>query len=691
VAAIVREGARGRGVRITYRGSAIMREVWRRPPEARPLIEYAKTCRFGEPPNRGERYDPHSHPGQYWALRLLPDRRWAGLKLLGPVQDGKTWAGQLVPTMWLLFERKESVTYGAPDLPLLSKLWLQKLRPAIEETYGSSVFPGHGPGSREGSRLEHIRFHGASLNFIGAGGKNEAGQAGVTSRGGFQDEYDSIKPYFRRLIHRRTSRYGGDAIRCDTSTLKTAYGQSFLWSEYEHSSTASRIALRCPHTGYYVIPEYENLEFDRASPGRARATARLIFDTPSGVVEWTEQDRKVALRDTLLVHAGQQVVHSVDGEGRVVGAEVVGPVPDVEYAGLRWNCFHSPLAAKALPEIAAQYQVALVLAENDDDTALKSIMHDEFVREYSGSVVYGEGLEPKAIAIRTTNHERNQIPDGTVALTMGIDPGGARTGIHWWLWAWLPTPRPHCPAYGRIAPWATAGEEVLAALTEFGHDFIAPGWNGFHVDLVYVDANWETDHIIRWCKAMGFNRFKPVRGFSRTHHKWKNYNPKKSDGSKDVLRHDRSRGVPMWFEERLQRGGRRINLDADFYKRRFHSACRTPMGQARAMSLHHVRDPKEHLELPEIEGARHVPGAAVQICSEHEEFSEKHNAHVWVRTEGLGGQSHFLDAGAYGLAAGDYLGVYDRADRRPPAPQAARPQSRGMVTPDGRPFHIHER
>lgn len=674
-----------------YRLGRVRADVWRRPAPPKGLMDFARTLRFGEGKRVGKLFVPESHPAQHYLLTAITEYR--EVKLLKPVQDGGTWASQIVPALWLLLELDQGVVYGAPDMGLCSKFWTQKLRPTLDKSGLLHRIPESGKGSRGGSPDEVHFVDGGVLTFMGAGAGNEGAQAMVTARAAFTDEYDSIEAYRRRLIKARTKHYGAQAIGSDCSTLKEALGDSLLWQEYQTISTGTRLAFCCPHTGYYRLIEKEDLEFDNTDPLAAHDSARLVFTNPDGTTTtWTESDRQQALKRYLPVHRGQAIVHSVDESGQVIDARVIGRHPRTDVLGLRYTCFHSP--NRDIRDIAKRWCSAQQLAAGGDESELASLTRDEFVEPFVSQVTHEDGLAPAAIAARVTNHARRDIPADTTHITVGTDPGGARTGIHWVALAWRPNCRAHVFDYGRFAPIATDGDAVLAALQAWWQDVLIPGWGqGRLPDLTYLDSNWETEWVDRFCRQAGFDRFKPIQGFSETQHGAgrKRYIPKHAGKAKDVLRHDRMRENSTWHESRLQHRGRLVRLDADHWKRTAHTMLRVPMTQPNSISLFDAK-PELHLHAIDIPHARKVPGFATQVCAERQAYSEKEGRYVFQPCPEITKENHWLDALAYALAAGDYLGLFRSvaAPDRPRVKQATRHDT-GMTTPDGRPFLLTQR
>jgi hypothetical protein len=152
-----------------------------RTPRLRTLEEFAEQeIVLPSGPYAGRRFRGDRHPaGRLW-LRELDSGRWQRAFLTGPNQDGKSLLGFVIPTMYLLFERQETVILGVPSLDLVKDKWSIDLRPTIQASQYAEQLPTSGGGSRDGESVLFEFRNGARLRFMTAGGDDQS-RAGFTS------------------------------------------------------------------------------------------------------------------------------------------------------------------------------------------------------------------------------------------------------------------------------------------------------------------------------------------------------------------------------------------------------------------------------------------------------------------------------------------------------------------------------
>ena len=654
--------------------SAQKRDVWAPAVAAQSLLQFARRMRFGEGVHAGELYRPDQHAPQYCLLRAIESRKYTEFKVLKPIQDGGTWAGQIIPMLWVLFECRDPCIFAAPNAPLLGKLWRQKVLPTIKKSRWKNRLPKKGQGSRGGAPDE-IMFDGVPLSFLTAGASDEASTSGISARFVGTDEYDSMDPNKRMQIKGRAGSFeaSGEAIKVDCSTLKQVFGESLLEEEYRTISVRGRCMYQCPYTGIYRHLDWdEHVRYDASSRAAAMRTVRLVFEDggllgDGEIIEWTESDRRSALKNWKEVFHGQMVMHCIDADGTVLDARVIGTALDTDVYGIRWESLDSPL--KNMCVLAGREQACLALAEQGQEAAIEQFTRDEKTKHYQKKYIDAGGIVPAMIAERVIHHDRRVVPPDTLGITIGLDPGGSRTGLHWVAKAWRPHRRRHIIDYGRFMPTVTSEAGVLEALIQWWIDILAPGWGGHRVSCVFIDSSWLPNAVQMFCRRVGYSRCKPIQGYSQTHHKFKEYRPKLRGATADVVRHDRHRPQPTWHELRQHRGGRRIDIDADFWKQQVQDSLRLPIGHPGSQTLF-LAPVAQHLEGVDIPGARGVPGYAVQVCGERREYDAAKHLHRWVTAKEITQEVHYLDADAYADAAGDYMG-YLAADV---APRRSAPQ-----------------
>ncbi len=312
-------------------------------------------------------YELDSHPAQREFIREIEKRRYKEYVLMGPVQDGKTLVVLFV-MLWTIVELRRPLMYGLPDMQLAGKVWRQKIRPAIESTGFDWILPEKGRGS-EGGTVEDILFAtGVVMNFLGAGGRNEAAQACVTSWLSLIDEMDAIAARMLPLLLKRNES-ALDGVTILTSTIKDDFNSNLV--NYYEDSTRAVMQHPCPYCGKYHVLEWANVLYDDTDDITARETARLRC--PSCEKEYDDDLRIDCAMDAVQVHAGQ----SVRDDGTVTG-----PLPRSARYGLRWTALDSP--RRNLGLLCVQHRKAQVAIDKEGDhEAMRQFWRDQLVLQYT--------------------------------------------------------------------------------------------------------------------------------------------------------------------------------------------------------------------------------------------------------------------------------------------------------------------
>jgi phage terminase large subunit GpA-like protein len=258
-------------------------------------------------------------------------------------QSGKTLLGSLVPLMYHLFERKETVVYGVPSRDMIKDKWEQDILPVIAASRYRDLLPRGGQGSRGGTPMLVHFGNGAALRFMTAGG-DDKGRAGFTSRVLIVTEVDGFDEVGGNS--RETDKFGQleGRVRAFTKCQPLVYGECTvsidtgrIWREYSNG-TESRIVIRCPHCGHFVTPgarAARRLAGCSRHHHRRREGAAVLPDCGTA---WSEADRAAANRDCRLVHKGQ----SINAAG-----VVEGDLPRTDTLGFRWTAANNLLVDAA--------------------------------------------------------------------------------------------------------------------------------------------------------------------------------------------------------------------------------------------------------------------------------------------------------------------------------------------------------
>ena len=129
-------------------------------PPVRSRVEFAEQCVvIPEGKHEGSKWSRTFQPVAYVLLSLMDSLGFRRFAITGCVQSGKTLNAIVIPLLWHLFERKESVIFLVPELTMAEKKWTEEIEPVINKSpwlrmmaYGDSrrTSVPKGKGSRPG-------------------------------------------------------------------------------------------------------------------------------------------------------------------------------------------------------------------------------------------------------------------------------------------------------------------------------------------------------------------------------------------------------------------------------------------------------------------------------------------------------------------------------------------------------------
>jgi phage terminase large subunit GpA-like protein len=367
----------------------------------------------------GERFRCYRQAYSGLYFDAIDSGQWTVHVAVGPTQSGKTLTGFIVPTLYHLFELRETVICGLPDMQMAAEKWALDLRPAIEATRYAEFLPQSGDGSRRGKRVETIQFrNGAVLKFMGGGG-GETQRAHFTARvlvvtelqywGGIvegSEETSKLRQLFGRLRS-----YPGERRRVYLEgIITTELCES--WQRWE-GGTASRIALVCPHCRRWVTPEREHLIGWQEAQSVFEARAKAGLTCPSCHALWTEVERRAANAGGVLLHRGQTI------EGGTELPQIRGAAPETLTLGFRWNAANNLLLSMA--DVAQDEWEAL--RDPDEEAALRHVHQQVWALPTKPLAIDTTPLNFDVLTHRAGTTPRGLVPVGTQALTMHIDLG----------------------------------------------------------------------------------------------------------------------------------------------------------------------------------------------------------------------------------------------------------------------------
>jgi hypothetical protein len=693
-----------------------------RPRRIRPLVEFAESeVVVPDGPYAGSRWRWERHPAALPLYRAIDSGEYSTIAAPKAPQTGGTFLVVVVPLLWHLFEIGESVVFGVPNRDLVGDKWAEDLLPAIEASRFRNLLPTSGAGSRGGAvdgGAVHFR-NGATLRFM-TGRASTAGRAGFTARAMFATEVDvfggrTMDQNARRIedLKSRTKAYGDAArhyLECTVS-----HPDGVIW-QHHVAGTGSRLATPCPACGEFGTIEREHLVGWRDAPDElaAREGARLLCPAGCGH-EWTDDERRTALRSSVLVHRGQRVERDDQGEPRVVGEP-----PRTRTLALRWNAAESPFTT--LGSIAAdEYKGARAPDEVEAERALANeVWALPFKREDDEQV---EQVSGDQVLRRMSSTPRGVVPEGALAVVAACDVG--KYLAHWIALALLEESRTHVIDYGVLDVPSDTMPEVRAiqrAVEQFD-DLATTGlcdaegevWPAV---LRLADANYKPGAVHRAVALRGGSVFtrdddgrRVLHGIvaARGHGVGQDYASRAYREQPTVGKVTTTGSVIVWTQPGLHvarlgddaagAGQLLVEFDADRHKGLVAEQLLAALGAPASQTLPRG-EPREHFALSrhlssERRVSRFAPGKGVQVVHER------------IRRA-----NHWLDGDSMGMAAARLLGfdpegaevehAGERSTEPASASTAATKRARAQTgrtgrggpqftTPDGRAFLASER
>lgn len=607
-------------------------------------------------PFKGRRFACDRQPYTRCLFEAIDSGQWARIVATGPTQSGKSFSTFVVPTLYHLFEHRETVICGVPDLEIAKDKWNEDFLPAIESTRFRAELPRRGAGSK-GGNVSTIRFNnGATLKFMSAGGGDKS-RAAFTSRvlvitetDGMDEASDGSREADKiTQLEARTRAFGGRRRVYMECTVSIETGRT--WREFL-AGTASRLALPCAHCRQFVTPEREALLGYQSADNVIDARSRSAFFCPACAQEWSEADRRSANLGAVLVHRGQDIS---------AGGTPVGDPPKTDTLGFRWSAVNNLFVTAG--DIGADEWKASRAA--NEENAEKEMRQFVWAVPHVPERLDLAPLSADQIIRRQLPIPRGVVPSDCRHLAAAIDLG--KYVAHWALFAFAGDASAHVVDYDRIdVAGDSIGVEraVLAALRQF-RDLCEYGWQRPDKtlrppELVLVDAGYQIQSVRAFVAEAG-RRYMAAVGRGAGQVGGRSYYRPKGTGSSVVYLGDH-------YHVARTEEGELVEADADYWKSFLHSRITTPAGQPGAFSVFSDR-PENHLSF-----AKHL-SAEKQV----EEFvAGKGTLIRWIRVHR---NNHWLDASYNACVAAHMLGA--RLGGEEPAPPAASITG-GAARPDGR-------
>ena len=446
----------------------------------------------------GQRYRIKNQPFVRLWFEAIESGIFSRHAATGPSQSGKTLSCCVIPTMFHLFEIRETVIFFSPSMEINEEKWLIDIRPTIEKSRYAQYLPQSGKGSQGGfSELITLR-NGTRIKFM-TGGGGDKNKAAFTSRviiGTEIDGMDEASETSRESdpitqIFARTRAHGSRAVAYLECTVSIETGR--IWQEITNG-TDSKIVLECPHCSKWVTPEREHfLGWDSAET-ELQAEKNGRFYCPECGTAWSSEQRKAANLRNKLIHRGQ--ITSPKGE-------VLGPIPETRTFGFRWSAVNNQFTDEA--QLGREEWVS---ARNQDrDAAEKERCQFVWCLPFTGQPT-GIELTEQMVASRLTGLPRGVLPNDVETLVVQVDlhlrwhywtvmatsPNGVRSivdyGIHL-------TPNPDING---------TEEAVKLGLEQLAADLESRRWkkensDDYQLDLKLVDAGYQQDIAVEFARS----------------------------------------------------------------------------------------------------------------------------------------------------------------------------------------------
>ena len=374
-------------------------------------------------PFEGQLFDMDRQPWSRLWFELVDSEQFTTHVATGGVQQGKTLTCYVGPAMYYLFERGENVGCGIPQMEMARDKWERDFKPVIKASKYADLVPEIGQGSK-GGEFDAITFkNGATLKFMSAKG-NDAKRSGVTFRVLVITEADKFDEASK--TSRETSPIGQMIARLAAfQTLNqrifiectVSIASGFIWTNYL-AGTASRIAVLCPHCHVRSTPEREHLIGYQDADNEIDARENGRFICPNCTRPWTEEERRFANENAVIVHRGQ----SVNPDGTVSGT-----APKTLTLGFRWNAANNML--RPASDVSGEEFAAKNAPE--DEAKAKALCQFTWVKPWNGETT-AAGLSEEIIAGRMTGLPRGVIPEEAETLVVQID-----LHLRWHYWTAL--------------------------------------------------------------------------------------------------------------------------------------------------------------------------------------------------------------------------------------------------------------
>jgi len=459
------------------------------PQLSRDIATFAsEEIRLPKGPRRGMLFDPDYAPFNHFIFDAIMDDRWRKVSIVGPTQNGKTTIATNIPLLYYLFEMQEDVIFGLPSMELASGMWLEKLKPVIEDSIYRDMLPTKGAGSR-GGNFTAVRFkNGVTLRFMGAGGGAEQ-MSSHTAKYILLTEIDKMDQSRGEgteadpvsLIQNRCDAFEDSKIVMECTVTNE---QGRIWQESMVHGSGGIIHVPCPKCNFFQELNREGLIFNNESGLVAEETA--AYKCCKCEELWTNSDRLEALDTPKLVHRGQYIDNS---------GNVVGELPPTKNFGMHYNVLHSPM--QSLSKTAGQQWEA---DRSDLKEVKKAMIQSKWAIPYRD-----EDIDRDQISMQTlrkladgSDYRLREVPSWCDKIIFSVD---IQKGYSFWQAEAYNMESMHSVVleYGTVDQRDESDAGFYNMLQELD-DIAMEGWDNKTSDLKMIDTGYRYDLIGPWMK-----------------------------------------------------------------------------------------------------------------------------------------------------------------------------------------------
>lgn len=606
-------------------------------------------------PYSGRRFRFEYQPiARLWANEI-DSGNWNEYVYTGPSQSGKSFLGYVCPFLYHITELGESVGFGVPMEEMAGDKWQADIKPVLQASHRlKRLLPRGGPGSAGGTIRDRVVFaNGAVAKILTAGGR-DAAKAGYTLRTILVTEAAA----FSRISSKSPEADPLEQLRARQRSIQWADRATYiegtnttpqeLPETLRPVSTDSRILSPCPHCGAWIWPGRENLIGWESARTEVEASELASWVCPNCGEAITPEERREALADAVLIHAGQ----TIDKRGRVAGNQ-----PRTRRLYFRYGAWHNAFLDAGDIAVDLWAAAQLEVGTRGRDLAERKLSQFVFGLPYVAPVSEaGDVLEETDVDARRDVLPRAVAHADALHVVAGVDVG--ERVCHWVLLVIRPHAQLHVCDYGTAEVDRTAGVKQGLAHTltdlfrhlEFGvaRDVIDSGvavaGGRWACRSVYVDSGHLPEVVFE--AARGFNAkcgrpdfVLPILGRGETQMARRRYTAPTKTGN--TIRKIDPEG--RWHLSKVRRARiDQLTLDADAFKRLADGGFRVTAGNPGAITLFSGPGSVHRTFI------RHLINEQFVI----EELPDQPTRARWVAT----GANHYKDALAYAICAATRLG-----------------------------------